>query len=102
MSQPTLVSFVVIAYDEAANIARTLSAIQALSGLGDHEIVVVDDCSSDRTAEIVREIANDDPRIRLIELDRNRGRGYARNRGIAEALGGLIATVDGDIVLPAG
>jgi GT2 family glycosyltransferase len=101
VSSPTLVSFVVIAFNEAANIAHTLAAIEALSGLGDYEIVVVDDHSRDRTAEIVRDIALDNPRIRLIELDRNRGRGYARNRGIAEALGDLIATVDGDIVLPA-
>lgn len=100
-SQP-LISFVVIAYNEAGGIARTLAAIGALDGLGEHEIIVVDDGSRDRTAEIVREIAKEDPCVRLVELGSNRGRGHARARGVAEAHGGLLATVDGDTVLPPG
>jgi GT2 family glycosyltransferase len=95
-----LVSFVVIAYNEAANIARTLTAINGLEELGAHEVIVVDDGSRDRTAEIVTGISRTDPNVRLVELGRNRGRGFARHRGIAEARGDLIATVDADTVLP--
>ena len=101
MSESGLVSFVVIAYNEAANIARTLAAINALDGLADREILVVDDGSRDGTARIVKEIATADPRVRLIELGENRGRGFARNEGITAAKGEFIATVDADIVLPA-
>jgi glycosyltransferase involved in cell wall biosynthesis len=97
----TLVSFVVIAYNEASNIARTLAAITELEALGDYELVVVDDGSQDGTARIVSDLAVQNRCIRLIELDENRGRGYARNTGIAAARGGLIAMVDADIVLPA-
>ena len=50
---------------------------------------------------MVRDRAAGNPRIRLIDLPKNRGRGYARSTGIAAAEGELIATVDADIVLPA-
>jgi hypothetical protein len=101
VADETFVSFVVIAYNEAANIARALAAITELKDLGQHEIIVVDDGSHDRTARMVRDIAEQNPRVRLIELAENHGRGYARCRGVAEARGGLIAMVDADIILPA-
>jgi hypothetical protein len=96
------VSFVVIAYNEAENIARTLNAIAEQDDLGEYEIIVVNDGSSDGTAGIVGQIAAGDRRVRLIDLPENRGRGCARSTGTAAARGLLIATVDGDIILPAG
>jgi glycosyltransferase involved in cell wall biosynthesis len=95
------VSFVVIAYNEATNIARTLAAITELDGLGAYEIIVVDDGSRDSTAQIVTDIAVQNSRMHLIKLGENRGRGYARSEGVARARGGLIAFVDADITLPA-
>jgi glycosyltransferase involved in cell wall biosynthesis len=100
MPEDRLVSFVIIAYNEAENIARSVATINALEGLGKHEILVVDDGSSDGTAQIVSKIARQDAAVRLIDLAQNHGRGYARSRGIAAARGDLIATVDGDILLP--
>jgi hypothetical protein len=94
------VSLVVIAYNEAGNIGRTLDAIGALDGLDDYEVVVVNDGSRDGTADVVRGRAAGNPCIRLIDLPRNRGRGYARSAGVAAAEGDLIATVDADIILP--
>jgi hypothetical protein len=96
------VSFVVIAYNESENIGRTLDAIAAQDGLGEYEVIVVSDGSSDGTAGIVGQIAAADARVRLIDLPENHGRGYARSTGTAAARGELIATVDGDIILPAG
>lgn len=95
-----MVSFVVIAYDEAANIGPALASISQLAGLGAHEIIVVNDGSRDGTAGVVAGLAARNPQIRLIDLPANRGRGYARRTGIAAARGGLVATVDADIVLP--
>ena len=94
------VSFIVIAYNEAANIAATIAAITALDGLGKHEVIVIDDGSRDETAGIVTAIAERDPNVRLIRLPENRGRGYGRQTGVADARGDLIATVDADIILP--
>ncbi len=55
------VSFVIIAFNEEANIARAIFAITGLEGLGDHEIIVVNDGSRDGTARVVRDIARRDP-----------------------------------------
>ena len=96
----TFVSFVVIAYNEVKNIGRTLDGITSLAGLGEHEVIVVNDGSRDRTADVVKDRAERNPQIRLIDLPQNRGRGNARNVGIGAALGELVATVDADILLP--
>jgi glycosyltransferase involved in cell wall biosynthesis len=97
------VSFVVIAYNEEANIGLTLDAITALSGLvqGEYEVVVVNDGSRDETAAVVVGRAARNQDIKLIDLPQNRGRGHARATGIAAAKGDLIANVDADIILPA-
>ena len=100
MPENGLISFVVIAYNEAKGIACTLASISALKELGRYEVIVVDDGSRDRTAEIVAEIAAQNSCVRLIRLTENHGRGYARARGIAEANGKFIATIDADIILP--
>jgi GT2 family glycosyltransferase len=100
LSENGLVSFVVIAYNEAGNIARTLASINTLEGLGKYEVIVVDDGSRDETTQIVANITVQNPCVRLIRLAQNHGRGYARSRGITEANGEFIATVDADIVLP--
>lgn len=101
MPEEISVSFVIIAYNEAANIASTLTAITQLDGLGEYEIIVVDDGSRDGTAELVADIATQNSCVHLIKLAENHGRGYARSTGVALARGGLIALVDADIVLPA-
>ena len=61
----TRVSILIPARDEEANIAACLDAAAASRGV-EIEIVVMDDGSADRTAEIVREYASRDPRIRLL------------------------------------
>jgi glycosyltransferase involved in cell wall biosynthesis len=99
-SQP-LVSFVVIAYNEAPSIGRALESMVTQEGLDSYEIIVVDDGSADATAAQVLELARRHRAIRLVQLERNRGRGFARDVGVREARGLYIATVDGDIVLPA-
>jgi glycosyltransferase involved in cell wall biosynthesis len=62
------------------------------------EIIVVDDGSADRTAEIVSRIAAEDGRVRLI----NHGRGYSsagRNAGVKNATGDIITFIDGHIYI---
>src|SRR5271170_7932098 len=95
------VSFVVIAYNEEANIVGCLTSITSQVGGASFDVVVVDDGSSDGTPALVAKLATQRPEIALIGHPQNRGRGAARQTGIAAARGGLIAMVDADIVLPA-
>jgi glycosyltransferase involved in cell wall biosynthesis len=92
-------SFVIIAFNEAERIERALRSITAQAGLDDYEVIVVDDCSSDATAAIVRLYADRDPAVKLISHPVNRGRGAARATGIGAAAGRYVAMVDADIIL---
>ncbi|WP_052002851.1 glycosyltransferase family 2 protein [Microvirga sp. BSC39] len=60
------------------------------------EVIVVDDASTDDTAQIVEEHAEKEPRLKIIRLDTNRGPSAARNAGIAAASGRWIALLDAD------
>jgi cellulose synthase/poly-beta-1,6-N-acetylglucosamine synthase-like glycosyltransferase/peptidoglycan/xylan/chitin deacetylase (PgdA/CDA1 family) len=87
------VSVIVPAYNERAGIADTLASLLA----SDHpiEIIVVDDGSTDGTADVARAVA--DPRVRVVR-QRNAGKAAALNRGIALARHELVVMMDGDTV----
>lgn len=95
------VSLIVIAYREADRIALTLRSILAQAGGPAFEVIVVDDGSPDGTGEIVAALAADEPRLRLVRLPQNVGRGLARAAGVAAARGTMVGFVDADITLPA-
>jgi glycosyltransferase involved in cell wall biosynthesis len=94
------VSFVVIAHNEEAGITSSISSIMAQDGGASYEIVIVDDGSTDRSAELVMEMAANHPQIVLVRHLQNMGRGAARSTGIDKARGDFVAMVDSDIVLP--
>lgn len=92
-------SIVVPAYNEEAGIGETLdqlTAYMAATGLS-HEIVVVDDGSTDGTAEVAREKSRAAPAIRVIGLERNEGKGSAVRRGVMESRGEVVAFIDADL-----
>jgi len=86
------VSVVIPLYNKEPYIARALNSILQQT-LQDFEVIIVDDGSTDKGAEVVREF--NDPRIRLIQQE-NHGLSRARNRGIEETGGELIAFLDAD------
>lgn len=92
MNQP-LVSVVVPTFNDSKYVKECISSIinQTYKNL---DVVVVDDCSSDNTVEIVKSFG--DSRIRIFENDSNKGAAYSRNRAIKECKGDFIAFLDGD------
>lgn len=82
-----MLSVVLPAYNEEENIVEAVRRATAMAErlCGDHEIVVVDDGSRDRTAHLVRDLAATDPRIRLVRHARNLGYGEALRTGFRTA-----------------
>jgi teichuronic acid biosynthesis glycosyltransferase TuaG len=95
MSDTPVVSVITAAYNAEAFIAATSASVQAQT-LTDWEMLIADDASSDRTAEIAAALAAADPRVRLIRLERNSGVARARNAALVEARGRFVAFLDSD------
>ena len=93
-------SVVVPVYNEEPAIVGVVEELDAvLSGAPEvegYEILVVDDGSTDGTAEVVRVAAEERPSVRLLARERNRGYGAAIKHGIRHAAHELLAIVDGD------
>lgn len=91
-----LVSVVIPSFNAAHYIGRTLDSVLRQSH-GNLEVIIVDDKSTDDTVRIVGELADRDPRIRLIRLPRNHGAPAApRNAGVDAARGDWVAFLDAD------
>ncbi len=93
----TPVSVVLAGYNEEQIIGRTLRSVLA-SKHPLAEVIVVNDGSTDRTAEEVREIAHRDSRVQLIE-QRNTGKPGALNAGLRKARSDIIVTLDADTMM---
>ncbi|RMH17787.1 MAG: glycosyltransferase [Acidobacteria bacterium] len=93
-------SVIVPVYNERYLVAELLRRVLAVSvpGIEALEIVVVDDCSTDGSREVLERIAAEHPqRIRLLRHPANRGKGAAIRTGIAAATGDLIIFQDADL-----
>jgi glycosyltransferase involved in cell wall biosynthesis len=88
-------SVIVPAYNEEATIAKVLRQLLLLDVV--LEVVVVNDCSHDRTGEIVQELVNSDSRIALLHHTKNRGKTESLKTGFAAAKGELIIVQDADL-----
>lgn len=98
MKEATEVSVVIPAYNEAGAIGECLESLLATLGEAafSHEVIVVDDGSTDGTAERVREVEG----VKLLEHKRNRGYGAALKTGIRQAQGEIIVIADADGTYP--
>lgn len=96
-------SIVIPAYNEEKRIGRTLEGtFEYLDAQSyESEVLVVNDGSSDRTAETVRQFATGrNGQLRLIENPGNRGKGYAVRNGMLQASGEIILFYDADLATP--
>ena len=92
------VSFVVPAFNEDMNIARLVDAIVQFYDDYIHEIIIVNDNSRDRTADVTLEVAKREPRVKLVNRRPPNGVGRALRDGYAAATGRYILTMDCDFV----
>jgi len=104
MKSPEL-SIVIPAYNEEARLPRGLALIRDYlasrkMGADEAEIIVVDDGSTDGTAQIVQEWSHQLPSLRLVSNGQNRGKGYSVRHGMLEARGRIALFTDADLSAP--
>ncbi len=90
-----MISVVIPTYNREKTIKKAVDSVLSQT-YKDIELIVVDDCSNDKTGEIISKI--NDVRLRYIRLEKNSGANYARNIGIFEANGEYVAFQDSDDV----
>jgi dolichyl-phosphate beta-glucosyltransferase len=96
------ISIVIPAFNEALRLPATLDGVERyLAAAGTPaEVIVVDDGSSDATAEVVRERAARWPQLKLVAAVRNSGKGAAVRLGMAAARGRFRVFSDADLSVP--
>lgn len=92
-------SVVVPCHNEEMNVPRLIESLLGMYGRYIHEIIIVNDNSKDRTADVTREIMLREPRVRLVDRKPPNGVGRALKDGYAAATGRYILTMDSDFVL---
>jgi len=93
-----ILSVIIPCYNEEATLARCVERVLAIADDDLRlEIIIVDDCSRDRSREIARELAGRHPEIRLLAHEVNQGKGAALRTGFARATGDVVAVQDADL-----
>jgi glycosyltransferase involved in cell wall biosynthesis len=91
-------SIVVPLYNEEANVRPLYDAVKAaLDPSFQWELVLVDDGSRDATFRVARQVAVEDPRVRIVRLARNFGQTSAMQAGFDQARGEVVVSMDGDL-----
>jgi hypothetical protein len=102
----TMLSVVIPAYNEEKGIIEIMERVLTIrdglkkAGIDEMELLVVNDGSRDRTAEVAGEVANRNNGVRIISHPRNRGYGAALKTGFAQAKGELVGFLDADGTYP--
>lgn len=90
------VSVIIALYNSAPYLGETVASVQAQT-MGEWELLLVDDCSTDNTVTLAEELAAGDKRITVLKHEQNHGApAAARNTGIAAATGEFVTFLDHD------
>lgn len=88
-----MISIIMPTYNRASTISKAIQSVLEQT-YEEWELLVIDDCSTDQTEEVVQKFT--DPRIHYYRLEENSGACVARNKGIEEAKGDFITFLDSD------
>jgi glycosyltransferase involved in cell wall biosynthesis len=101
-SAPLELSIVIPAFNEELRLPVTLAEISAYirASKRETEVIVVDDGSTDRTADVANSFRGEIQRLRVVANDRNRGKGYSVRHGMMEARGRNVLFTDADLSAP--
>jgi dolichyl-phosphate beta-glucosyltransferase len=101
-SAPPELSIVIPAFNEELRLPVTLAEISAYirASKRETEVIVVDDGSTDRTADVANSFRGEIRRLRVVANDRNRGKGYSVRHGMMEARGRNVLFTDADLSAP--
>jgi dolichyl-phosphate beta-glucosyltransferase len=103
MNHSATLSVVVPAYNEARRLEQTIEKLCRYllrSPFRAHEVVIVDDGSSDSTVAIAERLSEEYPSIRVIRQPENRGKGWATREGVLASRGDYILCTDADLATP--
>lgn len=101
-TQPVDLSIIIPAHNEATHLGEQLDALEAETWDGEWEVVVVDNRSTDSTADIVRARMATWPRLRLVQAMERGDKAYALNSGVATTDAAMIAFTDADDIVASG
>ena len=90
-------SIVIPVYNEAATILEIIDLVSSINVGLDKELVLVDDCSSDGTRDVLKKAAANHPEWRVLFHEVNRGKGAALRTGFAAATGDFVLIQDADL-----
>jgi len=91
-------SIIIPIYNEERTISEIVHAVESSNKLGlDHEIILIDDFSSDKTPEIISKIDTENPNLIIVKHSINQGKGAALRSGFKEASGDIILIQDADL-----
>ena len=90
-----LISIIMAAYNAEKTIEQEINSVLSQT-YPDFELLVVNDCSTDKTAMLAEAIVKKDDRVRLISNEKNSGVSYTRKHGLEEASGEWVAILDSD------
>jgi dolichyl-phosphate beta-glucosyltransferase len=95
-------SIVVPSFNEQQRLRTTLRLLHAYleEARIDHELILVDDGSTDGTLALMRQEATQRPRVRVVAILPNRGKGRAVKEGVRVAIGSMVLVTDADLSTP--
>jgi glycosyltransferase involved in cell wall biosynthesis len=95
-------SIIIPAFNEERRLPQTLSRVRAFlkSRPGTSEVIVVDDGSTDGTAQLVQKMSGTWPELHLLKNPGNRGKGYSVRHGMLESQGEIVLFTDADLSAP--